>query len=126
MADVETVDGFKQHVKGLIKACKFKEAIAFANRKYEAECFSELQLREDVTLVHWWTKVYYAGSDLRSLTAKCLTKINTMINQISTCSPSTFKRADGETELTELEVDQCYAELLYLKRSIDTLIQFAV
>lgn len=58
------------------------------------------------------------------MTAKCLTKVNTMINTILTSSPSSFKRFDGITALTQLEVDQCFAELLYLKRSIDTQIQF--
>ena len=65
----------------------------------------ELNLREQVTLVHWWTKIYYKACDLRSMTAKCLTKVNTIVNTILTSAPTSFKRADGLTPLTQLEVD---------------------
>ena len=72
--------------------------------------------------MHWSTKVFLRACDLRSLTAKCLTKVNTMINTIMTSSIEKFKREDEYTPLTELEVDQCLAELCYLKRAIDTFI----
>ena len=52
------------------------------------------------------------------MTQRCLTKVNTMVNTIITNSPSSFQK------LTEVEVDECLAELLYLKRAIDTFIQY--
>ena len=74
--------------------------------------------------MHWWTKVFYEAGDLRSLTSLCLTKVNTMVNTISTSAFATFKEADKTTPLTEVKVDECLAELLYLKRQIDTKIQY--
>ena len=119
--DISSVLGFKEHVKSLLKASKFKDAIAFANVKFEASCFEELQLREEVTLVHWWTKAYCEGGDLRNTTTKCLTRVNTMINKVQTSPPSSFVQAnDPSVQLTQIEVDQCLAELLYLKRTIET------
>ena len=119
--DITSVLGFKEHIKQLSKASKFKDAIAFANVKFEASCFEELQLREEVTLVHWWTKAYWEGGDLRNTTTKCLTRVNTMINKVQTSSPSTFVKAnDTSVQLAQIEVDQCLAELLYLKRTIET------
>ena len=47
-----------------------------------------------------------------------------MVNSISTSAFSTFKEADKTTPLTEVKVDECLAELLYLKRQIDTKIQY--
>ena len=41
---IDTVDKFKERAKGLIKMCKFKQAIEFANIHYESDCFSDLQL----------------------------------------------------------------------------------
>lgn len=119
---IDTVDKFKARAKGLIKECKFKQAIEFAKIHYESTCFSELQLQEEVKLLHWWTKIFYRAGDLRTVTAQCLTKVNTLMNTITTSSSTSFKRSDGVTPLTQVEVDQCLAELLYLKRAIDTLI----
>ena len=47
-----------------------------------------------------------------------------MVNLISTCSSSNFKEADKTTPLSQSKVDECLAELLYLKRQIDTKIQY--
>ena len=48
-----------------------------------------------------------------------------MINKIITTSAEPrFKKANGVTLMSHLEIDQCLAELCYLKRSIDTLIQY--
>ena len=124
MVDVDNVEQFKQRVKELIKVCKLKDADSFVSTKYESAQFAELELRERVTFVHWWTKVFYKKGDLMKLTARCMTKVNTMINTILTSAQSSFKQADGTTLMTELEVDQCLAELCYLKRAIDTQIQY--
>jgi len=118
--EIDTVEGFKSHTKQLLKDSKLKEAIGFVTAKFEAASFEKLQLRESVTLVHWWVKAYSSGSDLRSLSSKCLTRVNTMINTVQTSPLTTFKNADNTTGLTQLEVDQCLAELLYLKRVIET------
>ena len=91
MTDEQNVEEFKVHVKELIKACKFQEAKEFVNIKYESSQFSDLKLREMVTLVHWWTKVFYKKGDLQNMTSKCLTKVNTMMNTILTSAPSSFK-----------------------------------
>ena len=124
MADEQSVQEFKVRVKELIKLSKFKEAIEYVNVKYESSIFTDLALRQRVTLVHWWTKVFYKMGDLRKLTASCLTKVNTMMNTILTSAQTSFKQADGTTQMTEIEVDQCLAELCYLKRAIDTQIQY--
>lgn len=100
MEEIDTVDEFKAKVKELLKACKYKAAIEFVNIKYESDVFANLPLRELVTLVHWWTKVFYKACDLRSMTAKCLTKVNTMINAILTSGSTTFKHKDGLTYMT--------------------------
>ena len=47
-----------------------------------------------------------------------------MVNTITTSSAATFKEADKKTPLTEVKVDECLAELLYLKRQIDAKIQY--
>ena len=91
MSDEENVQKFKSRVKELIKQCKYKDADDYVNAQYESSAFAELQLRESVTLVHWWTKVFYKKGDLMRLTAKCLTKVNTMINTIITSSATNFK-----------------------------------
>ena len=70
--------------------------------------------------MHWWTKIYYKACDLKNMTAKCLTKVNTMINRILTSSADKLKQKDGKTQMTQIEIDQCLAELCYLKRAIDT------
>ena len=75
-------------------------------------------------MIHWWTKVFYKAGDLRSMTSLCLTKVNTMVNLISTCPSSKFKEANKITPLSQQKVDECFAELLYLKRQIDTKIQY--
>ena len=62
-------------------------------------------MREKVTLVHWWAKVFYRKGDLMKLTSRCLTKVNTMINTIVTSPHSGFKQADKATPMTELAVD---------------------
>ena len=105
MTDEQIVEEFKVHVKGLIKASKFKEAIEYCNIKYPSSPFTDLYLREMVTFVHWWTKVFYKAGDLRNMTAKCLTKVNTMINTILTSAPTNFKKADGTTPMAQIEVD---------------------
>ena len=122
---ITEVSAFKAKAKEFIQASKYKEAIEFAKRKINEECFQDLELREEVTFVHWWTKIYYKACDLRNLTANemCLTRVNTMINTIVTSTEQpNFKKADGQTPMTAKEIDQCLAELCYLKRSIDTVI----
>lgn len=105
MTDEENVEGFKSRVKELIKQCKYKEADDYVIIQFDSAVFAELQLRESVTLVHWWTKVFYKKGDLMRLTSKCLTKVNTMINTILTSASTNFKQADGTTPLSELELD---------------------
>jgi hypothetical protein len=103
--EVSTVAEFKERVKSLLKGSKFKEAINFANVKAEAACFEDLQICEEVTLVHWWTKAYQEGSDLRNTTTKCLTRVHTMINKLTASPASSLKMADGVTELSQLQKD---------------------
>ena len=113
--EISSVEDFKERVKALLKESKFKDAITFANIKFEASCFEELPIRQEVTLVHWWTKAYVEGGDLRNTTTKCLTRIHTVINKLSSPSASS----------DQTEKDQCIAELLYLKRAIETQAMFA-
>lgn len=42
MEDFDTVIGFKTYAKRLIKQCKFKEAVNFANTRFESEAFVDL------------------------------------------------------------------------------------
>lgn len=63
-------------------ASKFKEAVQMANSNFEAACFQELTLRDEVTLVHWWTKIFLSACNLHAITTQCLTKVNTLINSI--------------------------------------------
>ena len=119
---IDTVNAFKAQCKEYIRSCSFDKAISLCSIKYES--FQDLQLREEVTLIHWWTKVFYKAGDLRSMTTLCLTKVNTMVNLISTCPYSKFKQADNTTPMSQQSVDECFAELLYLKRQIDTKIQY--
>ena len=79
---IDSVADFKARIKELIEQSKMRDAIAFANQRFESAAFEDIQLREEVTLVHWWAKAYLAGHDLRNMTTKCLTKVNTMINAI--------------------------------------------
>ena len=58
------------------------------------------------------------------MTTLCLTKVNTMVNLITTSPYSKFKEADNNTALSSQKIDECLAELLYLKRQIDTKIQY--
>ena len=74
--------------------------------------------------MHWWTKVFFEAGDLKSMTSLCLTKINAMIDSISKKAFTDFKEADKKTSLTEVKVNECLAELLYLKRQIETKIQY--
>ena len=48
-----------------------------------------------------------------------------MLNELMTCPSAKFKQEDGSKGMTQLQLDQCLAELCYLKRAIDTLIQFS-
>ena len=59
MEEIDDVAKFKANMKELIKASQFKQASEIANIKVESEAFQDLKLREQVTLVHWWTKIYY-------------------------------------------------------------------
>ena len=61
-------------------------------------------------------KVFFEAGDLRSATSLCLPKVNAMIDSISTKAFAEFKEADKKTSLTEINVSECLAELLYLKR----------
>ena len=79
---VAEVEQFKDSAKELIKQCKLRTATEFVSGRYDALTQEEPQLREEVTLVHWWCKAYLEALDLRNLTTKCLTKVNTMINTI--------------------------------------------
>lgn len=118
MVEIDTAVAFKSKAKDLIKQCKFKEAAEFASSKFESDIFADLPLRENVTLVHWWTKVFLYAGDMKSLTQRCLTKVNTLLNAIMTTSRNGFE------PLNALQTTECLAELLYLKRAIDSQIQF--
>ena len=55
------------------------------------------------------------------MTGKCLTKVNAAIEKIDkNTGTSSFFAADGTTALSQLQVDECLAELLYIRRCIDT------
>ena len=71
MEAVDTVEKFKAGVKELIKACKFKEGMAFAEANKDKECFANLSLRENVTFVHWWTKAYLEAQSLTIIATTC-------------------------------------------------------
>ena len=95
--DASNVRDFKDQVKQYIKSSNYKKGIEYVNIKIEGERFQELQLREQVTVLHWYTKVFLKACDLRSLTAKCLTRVNTTMNNVMTSPAHTFKQADGRT-----------------------------
>ena len=117
MGEVKSVATFKTFCKQVISECSFREGVQDVMDLYDRDMFSELKLRDETTMVHWWTKVVYRSGDLRKMTSRCLLKVNTMVNTIITSSYKKYETSDG---LTEVQVDECLAELLYLKRAIDT------
>ena len=113
MAEViDTVEKFKAGVKELIKACKFQEGMAFVAANKDKECFADLSFREKVTFVHWFTKAYLEAQCLTVLLSTCLDKVDSLLEDVNNTDGSNITPED------ELELDQCRAELLYLKRSI--------
>lgn len=86
ISQVQTVQQFKAYAKFLIKDFRFQKACLEVLGIVDREAFQELNLREETTLVHWWTKVFLKAGDLRKLTQKCLTRVNTMVNTITTSS----------------------------------------
>ena len=83
-----------------------------------------MQLRDEVTLIHWWCKIFIEACDLASMTNKCLTQINAIITKIETSADGSLTEADGQTVMSQLAIDQCLAELLYIKRVIHTASMF--
>jgi hypothetical protein len=61
------------------------------------------------------------SGDLRSLDSGCLTRINTLINLLIT--KEIKPKNKDEPPLTLLQIDECLAELLYLLKAVDTVIQ---
>ena len=116
------VADFVARAKQFISRSEFKDAVTIADSEYEQIMSSEVavQLREEVTLLHWWTKCYTQAHDLSNMTGKCLTKVNAAIEKIEQNSATTFYASDGQTALSQLQIDECLAELLYIKRCIDT------
>lgn len=117
-----TVQEFKDEAKRLIKESKFKDAVEFVNINASNKLFSKLQLKDDLLYTHWWTKVCLKAGDLRSLDSVCLTRINTLINLLITKDPKPKSKED-DVPLTIVQIDEYLAELLYLLRAVDTMIQ---
>ena len=85
---------------------------------------SGIQLRDEVTLLHWWSKIYIEAHDFKTITGVCLDKVTDAIERTENSAEGTLKQADGETAMSQIQIDECKAELLYVKRCIDTSANF--
>ena len=122
-----TVADFVTQAKQLIKSSHLQDAMKLAASQFEVimqGSGSGIQLRDEVTLLHWWSKIYIAAYDFKTMTGACLEKVTAAIERIENSAEGTFKQADGETAMSQIQIDECKAELLYVKRCIDTSANF--
>ena len=59
-------------------------------------------MRDEVTLLHWWAKIYIEAYDFKTMTGVCLDKVTSAIERIENSAEGTFKQADGETAMSQI------------------------
>ena len=98
MESSSSPEQLKAQLKELIKQCKLKEATQIADKSIDSS--QNLQLQQQVLVLHWCTKAYNRIQDVKKLTVTCLSKVKDLIKQIQTNPCETFKGTDGKTPLT--------------------------
>ena len=48
-------------------------------------------MRDEVTLLHWWSKIYIEAYDFKMITGVCLDKVTAVIERIENSVEGTFK-----------------------------------
>ena len=48
-------------------------------------------MRDEVTLLHWWSKIYIEAYDYKTMTGDCLDKVTAAIERIENSAEGTFK-----------------------------------
>ena len=84
----------------------------------------QLQLEPKVVILHWCIKTFYQIQDIQKLTVTCMAIVKELISQITSKPHTDFKSADGKSELSQSQVDECLAQLLYLQRMIETRVHY--
>ena len=84
----------------------------------------QLQLEPKVVILHWCIKTFYQIQDIQKLTVTCMAIVKELISQIISKPHTDFKSADGKSELSQSQIDECLAQLLYLQRMIETRVHY--
>ena len=79
---------FKQHIKRLIGNSQFKDAATVCDRcvpRLESSLSnSKVNFEDQVTLLHWTTKVHLCAHNLKVLTSDSILRVNTLLNNKAT------------------------------------------
>ena len=89
-----TVADFVTQAKQLIKSSQLQDAMKLAASQFEVimqGSGSGIQLRDEVTLLHWWSKIYISAYDFKTMTGVCLDKVTAAIERIENSAEGTFK-----------------------------------